>query len=66
MSLQKGEFFFQHYDEFKQKFEAYQDAQFVIFTVIDSTTVERARKKQPKWLHFSYARVKKAPVRVAH
>jgi len=47
MGLREGDAF-SSYEDWKNKLDLYQDEHFVVFTVVDSTTVERARKKQSK------------------
>jgi len=47
MALKVGDVF-DRYEDFKRALKAYEDESFVNYTVTDSTSVERARKKQPK------------------
>ena len=47
MALNVGDVF-ASYEQFREALTKYEDETYVNYTVYDSTTVERARKKQPK------------------
>jgi len=47
MALNVGDVF-ATYDDFRDAVTKYEEATYVNYTVYDSTTVERGRKKQPK------------------
>ena len=55
MALNVGDVF-ATYDDFRDAVTKYEEATYVNYTVYDSTTVERGRKKQPKrtfWIRLS-------------